>query len=51
MATGALRLSPISATPTRSNYDADAEHNRLRGLLAPMTERIARCQFELPDAA
>jgi Stress responsive A/B Barrel Domain len=30
------------------NYDADAEHNRLRGLLAPMTERIARCQFELP---
>jgi hypothetical protein len=29
---------------------ADAEHNRLRGLLAPMTERIARCQFELPDA-
>ena len=32
------------------HYDADAEHNRLRGLLAPMIERIARCQFELPDA-
>jgi Stress responsive A/B Barrel Domain len=32
------------------SYDADAEHNRLRGLLAPMTEKIARCQFELPDA-
>jgi hypothetical protein len=31
------------------NYDADAEHNRLRGLLAPVTEGIARCQFELPE--
>jgi hypothetical protein len=31
------------------NYDADAEHNRLRALLAPMTQQIARCQFELPD--
>jgi hypothetical protein len=29
------------------NYDADAEHNRLRGLLAPMTASIARCQFEI----
>jgi hypothetical protein len=28
-------------------YDADAEHNRLRGLLAPMTASIARCQFEI----
>jgi quinol monooxygenase YgiN len=30
-------------------YDADDEHNRLRGLLAPMIAEIARCQFELPD--
>jgi hypothetical protein len=30
-------------------YDADGEHNRLRGLLAPMTERIARCQFDVPS--
>ncbi len=28
------------------NYDQDAEHNRLRGLLAPHLERIARAQFE-----
>lgn len=28
-------------------YDADAEHNRLRRLLAPMTASIARCQFEI----
>jgi hypothetical protein len=38
-------------TDAYGNYDADAEHKRLRGLLAPMTERIARRQFELPDAA
>jgi hypothetical protein len=30
-------------------YDADAEHNRLRGLLGPYTQRIARVQFSLPD--
>jgi len=29
-------------------YDQDAEHNRLRGLLAPLAERIARVQFEFP---
>jgi hypothetical protein len=28
-------------------YDQDAEHNRLRALLAPMVEQIARAQFEL----
>jgi Stress responsive A/B Barrel Domain len=31
-------------------YDADVEHNRLRALLAPHTEQIARVQFALPDA-
>jgi len=29
-------------------YDEDAEHNRLRGLLGPHAERIARVQFEFP---
>jgi hypothetical protein len=29
-------------------YDEDGEHNRLRGLLAPHIERVARVQFELP---
>ena len=29
-------------------YDQDAEHNRLRALLAPMAEQMARAQFELP---
>jgi stress responsive alpha/beta barrel protein len=28
-------------------YDEDAEHNRLRGLLAAHSERVARVQFEL----
>ncbi|HET9074802.1 MAG TPA: Dabb family protein [Solirubrobacteraceae bacterium] len=28
-------------------YDADGEHNRLRGLLAPHVETIARAQFTL----
>ena len=28
-------------------YDADEEHNRLRARLKPMTEQIARLQFEL----
>ncbi|MEA2640914.1 MAG: hypothetical protein QOF51_2308 [Chloroflexota bacterium] len=29
-------------------YDADAEHNRVRReLVAPIVERIERCQFEL----
>jgi hypothetical protein len=28
-------------------YDEDAEHNRLRGLLAPHTERVSRVQFEI----
>ncbi|MGI8751397.1 MAG: Dabb family protein [Acidimicrobiales bacterium] len=28
-------------------YDADEEHNRLRGRLVPMVEQIARVQFEL----
>jgi hypothetical protein len=28
-------------------YDLDAEHNRLRGLLAPHAEQIARVQFAL----
>jgi len=31
-------------------YDADAEHNRWRGELAPWVERIARVQFELHGA-
>jgi len=29
-------------------YDQDAEHNRLRGLLATQSERVARVQFQLP---
>lgn len=29
-------------------YDQDAEHNRLRSLLAPMVDQIARTQFEVP---
>jgi hypothetical protein len=44
-------VADFTDTDAYRNYDADGEHNRLRGLLAPMTERIARCQFELPDAA
>jgi hypothetical protein len=28
-------------------YDADAEHNRLRGELALLIEQIARCQIEV----
>ena len=28
-------------------YDEDEEHNRLRARLKPMTEQIARLQFEL----
>jgi hypothetical protein len=43
-------VADFADTAAYRNYDADAEHNRLRGLLAPMIERIARCQFELPDA-
>lgn len=31
-------------------YDLDAEHNRLRGELAPHTSDIARVQFALPAA-
>jgi hypothetical protein len=32
-------------------YDLDAEHNRVRARLGPMTEQVARVQFELslPD--
>jgi hypothetical protein len=30
-------------------YDADPEHNRLRALLAPHAESVARVQFSLPD--
>ena len=29
-------------------YDRDAEHNRARAELLPMTEQIARVQFEIP---
>ncbi len=29
-------------------YDVDAEHNRLRALLAPNAEQTARVQFEVP---
>ena len=32
-------------------YDADAEHNRLRALLAPHAAQVARVQFALPDPA
>ena len=28
-------------------YDQDAEHNRLRGLLAAHAEQVARAQFEI----
>jgi hypothetical protein len=30
------------------DYDADAEHNRLRAQLAPFVEQIARLQYALP---
>jgi hypothetical protein len=33
--------------PAYRAYDRDDEHNRLRGLLAPYVERIARVQFDL----
>ena len=29
-------------------YDQDPEHNRLRAVLAPLAEQIARVQFDLP---
>ena len=29
-------------------YDPDEEHNRARAVLLPMTEQIARVQFEMP---
>jgi hypothetical protein len=29
-------------------YDQDEEHNRARAGLLPMTEQIARVQFEMP---
>ncbi len=29
------------------SYDLDEEHNRLRGLLAPHAEQVARVQFDL----
>lgn len=29
-------------------YDKDEEHNRARAVLLPMTEQIARVQFEMP---
>ena len=29
-------------------YDQDAEHNRARAELLPLTEQIARVQFEMP---
>jgi hypothetical protein len=29
-------------------YDQDAEHERLRGLIAPMVDQIGRLQFEIP---
>jgi hypothetical protein len=29
-------------------YDLDPEHNRLRARLGPLSEQIARVQFELP---
>ncbi len=29
-------------------YDLDAEHNRIRARLAPLTEQVARLQFQLP---
>ena len=32
-------------------YDSDAEHNRLRARLAPLSAQIARVQFALPDPA
>jgi stress responsive alpha/beta barrel protein len=34
-------------TDSYRGYDQDAEHNRLRGLLAPYAEAVARVQFEL----
>ena len=32
-------------------YDADAEHNRLRGQLGPLAEEVARCQFVVQNPA
>ncbi|AFM17656.1 Stress responsive A/B Barrel Domain-containing protein [Mycolicibacterium chubuense NBB4] len=43
-------VADFADTAAYRGYDDDAEHNRLRGRLAPMVEQIARAQFELPDA-
>ena len=37
-------------TDAYRGYDEDAEHNRLRARLAPMSARRARVQFQTPGA-
>ena len=41
-------VADFADTEAYRGYDLDEEHNRLRGLLAPMAEQIARLQFALP---
>jgi hypothetical protein len=49
------QLSPVATVRGRvaftrrvRAYDQDEEHNRARAGLLPMTEQIARVQFEMP---
>lgn len=42
-----LIVADFTGTEAFRAYDADPEHNRLRGELAPYVDQIARCQFEL----
>ena len=42
-------VADFADAATYRAYDAEAEHNRLRGLLAAHTEHVARVQFSLPD--
>jgi hypothetical protein len=41
-------VADFTDTAAYQAYDLDAEHNRVRARLAPLTEQIARLQFELP---
>jgi hypothetical protein len=43
-------VADFADTEAYRGYDSDSEHNRLRGLLAPHMEQVARLQFEVPDA-
>jgi hypothetical protein len=40
-------VSDLEDAEAYRRYDADAEHNRLRGELAQLVDQIARCQIEI----